>query len=67
MDHLIQKCPFKTPNALYQIYRMPHSMVDEEEEEEGAILQMERRNLTRRNAVYNTPEAEEVMMPVKNS
>ena len=26
MDHLIQKCPFKTPNALYQIYRMPHSM-----------------------------------------
>ena len=27
MDHLIQKCPFKTPNALYQIYRMPHSMV----------------------------------------
>ena len=26
MDHLIQRCPFKTPNALYQIYRMPHSM-----------------------------------------
>ena len=26
MDHLIQKCPFKTPNALYQIYRMRHSM-----------------------------------------